>query len=113
MGILLKCNIDIGCYWFELPLIAQILVILAVLLLIGGTLLNLTSIAKAIAGWPGVAAVGALILAVVAALTIKKPVAPAPKPVQAPSRQPSGPSTPVKKKRPRTLVDLFKNGRQQ
>jgi hypothetical protein len=109
MGILFKCNIDPSCYWFELPFIAQILIIGAILLFLTGFLLNIGTIAKTIAGWPGVAAVGALILAVVAALTFKKPPTVPPKPVQAPSRPAP---IPPKKKRPKTLMDLFKNGRQ-
>lgn len=107
MGLLLKCTIDPVCYWFELPFIAQLLIIGAFVLLIGGALFNLTLIAKTIAGWPGVAAVGALLLAVVAALTFKKP------PMKAP-RAPEGPSSVAPKppkRKPRTLVDLFRNGR--
>jgi hypothetical protein len=104
MGTLLKCNIDPVCYWFEFPLVAQVLIIIALLLFVGGTLLNLGKIAHVIAGWPGVGAVAALVGALVVALTTKQPI-PVKPPVEAP-RQPTKP--PVKKRK--TIFDQF-NGR--
>jgi hypothetical protein len=105
MGILLKCNIDPVCYWFEFPLVAQVLIIIALLLFVGGTLLNLSKIAHVIAGWPGVGAVAALVGALVVVLTTKQPTPPKP-PVEAP-KPPA--TAPVKKRK--TIFDSFNNGR--
>ncbi len=59
--------------WNGLPWHIQALYVVGVLLVIGGIVWSLTGLLRAIGGWPAVAGVGAVILALVLSLIPRKP----------------------------------------
>lgn len=71
----LFCHAQNGLWnlWSSLPWHIQALYVLGVLLVIGGIVWSFTGLLRAIGGWPAVAGVGAVILALVLSFIPRKP----------------------------------------
>ncbi len=75
----MTCSLfDVPCHllngisgaWSWIPWWAQVGVVIGVILIIGGAILNFGKIVKVIAGWPGVAGVGVIVVAIVGAIAV-------------------------------------------